>query len=96
MRHCVKTSGKRVEIVQLGHPVSKKKYPTKKPFGTQTDLERKLDDYKVFYNQYRCHTGLVGVTPAQRTGASVLPHARFDSYRWRQHCNGLFQTPAAA
>ena len=65
-------------------------------FWNQTYLERKLHDYKVFYNQYRCHTGLAGVTPAQRTGASALPHARCDSYRWRQHCNGLFQTPAAA
>ena len=31
-----------------------------------------------------------------RSGAPALPHARFDSYRWRQHCNGLFQTPAPA
>jgi hypothetical protein len=22
--------------------------------------------------------------------------ANLQSYRWRQHCNGLFQTPAAA
>jgi len=58
---------------------------------------RRIDrDYKVFYNQYRCHTGLTGATPAHRSGAPALPHARFDSYRWRQHCNGLFQTPAAA
>ena len=28
-----------------------------------------LEDYKVFYNQFRCHTGLTGVTPAQRSGA---------------------------
>jgi hypothetical protein len=50
----------------------------------------------VFYNQYRCQTGLTGATPAHRSGAPALPPARFDSYRWRQHCNGLFQTPAAA
>jgi transposase InsO family protein len=65
-------------------------------FWNQSDLERKLEDYKVFYNQYRCHTGLTGATPAQRSGAPALPHACFDSYRWQQHCNGLFQTPAAA
>ena len=65
-------------------------------FWNQTDLEQKLDDYKAFYNQSRCHTGLVGVTPAQRSGAPPPPLAHLNSYRWRQHCNGLFQTPAAA
>ena len=65
-------------------------------FWNQSDLERKPEDYKVFYNQYRCHTGLTGATPAQRSGAPALPKACFDSYRWQQHCNGLFQTPAAA
>ena len=33
-------------------------------FWNQSDLERKLDDYKTYYNQYRCHTGVVGATPA--------------------------------
>ena len=65
-------------------------------FWNQSDLEQKLEDYKVFYNKYRCHTGLTGATPAQRSGTPALPLARFDSYRWQQHCNGLFQTPAAA
>jgi len=65
-------------------------------FWNQTDLERKLENYKVFYNQYRSHTGLAGVTPAQRSGTPPPPHVRFDSYCWRQHCNGLFQTPAGA
>jgi hypothetical protein len=65
-------------------------------FWHQSDLERKLEDYKVFYNQYRCHTGLAGVTPARRSGAPAPPLAHLDSYRWRSHCNGLFQTPTAA
>jgi putative transposase len=65
-------------------------------FWNQSDLEQKLEDYKVFYNQYRCHSGLRGATPAHQSGAPALPHACLDSYRWQQHCNGLFQTPAAA
>jgi putative transposase len=65
-------------------------------FWHQSDLQRKLDDYQAFYNQYRCHTGLAGVTPAQRNGAAPPPRARLESYRWRRHCRGLFQTPAAA
>ncbi len=65
-------------------------------FWNQGDLERKLDCYKSYYNRYRCHTGLVGITPAQRSGAPAHPIANLHSYRWREHCNGLFQTPAAA
>ena len=65
-------------------------------FWNQGDLERKLDSYKVYYNRHRCHTGLAGITPAQRGGAPVDPFANLDSYHWRKHCNGLFQTPAAA
>jgi putative transposase len=65
-------------------------------FWNQGDLERKLDSYEVYYNRYRCHTGLAGITPARRGGAPADPFASLDSYRWRKHCNGLFQTPAAA
>jgi hypothetical protein len=64
-------------------------------FWHQRYLQRKLDDYQMFCNQYRCHTGLGGVTPAQRGGAAP-PLAHLDSYRWRQHCHGLFHTPIAA
>jgi putative transposase len=65
-------------------------------FWNHGDLERKLDSYKVYYNRHRCHTGLAGITPAQRGGAPAHPIASLHSYRWRKHCNGLFQTPAAA
>jgi putative transposase len=65
-------------------------------FWGQSDLERKLEGYQDYYNQHRCHTGLAGLTPAQRSGAPPPPTARFDSYQWRQHCHGLFQTPTAA
>ncbi len=65
-------------------------------FWHRSDLERKLEDYRTFYNHYRCHTGLAGVTPAQRSGGPPAPLARLDSYRWRRHCNDLFETPAAA
>jgi hypothetical protein len=51
---------------------------------------------KVYYNRYRCHTGLAGITPAQRSGAPADPIANLDSFRGRKHCDGLFQTPSAA
>ena len=74
----------------------RREYLDRTLFCNSGDLERKLDNYKAYYNQHRCHTGLAGVTPVQRSGVHSPPTARLDSYRWRRHCNGLFQTPAAA
>jgi putative transposase len=58
--------------------------------------KRKLENYKAHYNQHRCHTGLAGATPAERSGVPAQPIANLRSYAWRQHCNGLFQAPSAA
>jgi putative transposase len=65
-------------------------------FWNQSDLERKLENYKAYYNQHRCHSGLAGATPAQRSRVPLPPIAKLESYSWRQHCKGLFQTPTAA
>jgi transposase InsO family protein len=65
-------------------------------FWNQGDLERKLDNYRAYYNWHRCHTGLAGVTPADQSGVPPPPIAKLESYSWRQHCNALFQTPIAA
>ena len=74
----------------------RREYLDRTLFWNQSDLEWKLENYKVYYNQHRCHSGLVGATPAQRSGAAPPPIANLQSYRWRQHCNALFQTPIAA
>jgi hypothetical protein len=65
-------------------------------FWNQNDLERKLATYKAYYNQHRCHSGLAGTTPAERSGVPTPPIAKLESYSWRQYCNGLFHTPVAA
>jgi transposase InsO family protein len=74
----------------------RREYPDQTLFWNQRDLERKLEAYQAFYNRYRCHTGLAGMMPAQRGGAAPHPVANLNSYCWRQHCDGLFQTPIAA
>jgi putative transposase len=74
----------------------RREYLDRTLFWNQGDLERKLENYKAYYNQRRCHTGLAGATPAERSGVPVQPIAKLESYAWRQHCNGLFQTPSAA
>jgi putative transposase len=65
-------------------------------FWGHGDLERKLEGYRTYYNRYRCHTGLAGLTPAHKSGEPLPPTACLDSYHWHRHCDGLFQTPAAA
>lgn len=65
-------------------------------FWNGRDLEQKLVSYKDYYNGHRCHTGLAGAVPNERSGEPIHPVTNLASYRWMQHCNGLFQTPIAA
>jgi hypothetical protein len=65
-------------------------------FWNQSDLERKLENYKPI-------TTTAGVTARwpelRRLKRNGIPHRqsqKLESYSWRQHCNGLFQTPTAA
>jgi hypothetical protein len=62
-------------------------------FWTAMDLEVKLDAFRHYYNGYRGHAGLKGETPV---ATSESRGASLKSYRWRQHCGGLHQTPMAA
>ena len=74
----------------------RREYLDRTLFWNRCDLERKLERYQVFYNHSRCHTGLAGATPADRSGLPAPPSAQLESYTWRPHCQGLFQTPIAA
>ena len=65
-------------------------------FWNGVDLARKLDRFQIFYNVYRVHRSLDGVTPAQRAGAPASATAMLASYAWKQHCSDLFQTPVPA
>jgi transposase InsO family protein len=65
-------------------------------FWNSIDLERKLKEFQLFYNDNRTHRSLNGATPAERAGRPSPPRANFAEYHWRRHCRGLFQTPIAA
>src|SRR5712671_2771127 len=60
------------------------------------DLERKLEEFRVYYNENRVHQSLSGGTPGERSGKPLPAHAVLDHYAWRYHCRGLFQMPIAA
>jgi putative transposase len=94
------TEVKTVPYVPLSHPFVERLIGTIRGelldhvlFWTGADLESKLSAFQTYYNRYRTHASLKGQTPIQSAESSGL---NFKSYRWRQHCRGLYQTPTAA
>jgi putative transposase len=65
-------------------------------FWNARDFERKLVDFRRYYNQARVHQSLGGNTPSVVSGESQPPRAELSTHSWTSHCNGLFHTPIAA
>jgi putative transposase len=65
-------------------------------FWNGVDLERKLLDYRDYYNEHRCHTGLEGKTPKAFGTDQATTCASLQSYRWIGYCQSMFQLPAIA
>ena len=94
------TEIKSVPYVPLSHPfverligTIRREYLDRILFWTTADLEAKLIDFQHYYNGHRTHAGLEGRLP--EPGGTASPTG-LDSYRWRRHCRGLYQTPIAA
>ena len=60
-------------------------------FWSTSELEGKLSDFAVFYNESRTHASLAGKPP----GGNPERVASLKQYGWRAHCRGLYQTPIA-
>jgi transposase InsO family protein len=93
---------KTVPYVPLSHPFVERLIGTirrecldRTLFWTAADLEMKLLDFQRYFNGHRTHAGLNGGTPEPST-AGVCARACVGSYRWQDHCRGLYQTPMAA
>ena len=65
-------------------------------FWNAQDLERKLVQFKHYYNQNRPHQSLGGEILAGVSGDQQFPRAKLGNYSWQSHCGGLFQTPVPA
>jgi putative transposase len=65
-------------------------------FWNAVDLERKLNEFKTYFNESRTHTSLDGTTPAQKCSNTAARPMNLDDYRWQKHCGGLFELPVAA
>src|SRR6266581_3660136 len=91
---------KTVPYVPLSHPFVerliesiRREYLDQTLFWTAVDLENKLRLFQDYFNRQRTQSGLGGRLPDPETARTPL---NFSSYRWQQHCRGLYQTPIAA
>jgi hypothetical protein len=57
---------------------------------TTADLEKKLLDFRTYFNNHRTHTSREGRTPDTPVSR---PIANLRSFGWQPHCRSLFQTP---
>ena len=67
-------------------------------FFNSRDLQNKLDQFQTYYNDVRAHSSLDMKTPAAMAfgEASDKKVVSIDNYRWKKHCNDLYQLPVAA
>jgi len=65
-------------------------------FWNRYDLQRKLNSFNDYYNQYRVHTSLLHQTPFEKAKISINQFFELTNFKLKSHCNGLFQTPVAA
>ena len=93
---------KTVPYVPLSHPfverligTVRREYLDRILFWTVADLETKLLDFQHYYNGHRTHAGLQGRLPEPAVDGPTSAIG-LDSYQWRKHCRGLYQTPIAA
>ncbi len=94
------TQIKSIPYVPLSHPFVerligsiRREYLDHTLFWTTADLEKKLLDFRIYFNNHRTHTSREGRPPD--TGVP-RPIANLRSFRWQSHCRSLYQTPMAA
>jgi putative transposase len=94
---------KSVPYLPLSHPfverligTIRREYLDQVLFWNASDLERKLEAFRQYYNVYRIHTALDGVTPSEMSGETTSRRADLSKFRWKSHCRGLYQLPIAA
>ena len=92
-----------VPYVPLSHPfverligTTRREFLDHTLFWNARDLNRKLGEFKEYYNGHRAHTALGGDTPAEANGETVMKRANPLRYRWKIHCRGLYELPFAA
>lgn len=94
------TEVKTVPFTPISHPfverligTIRREYLDHVPFWNSLDLQRKLDEFKDYYNQHRTHTALSGRTPSEYLVNRTQSCTDVRHYGWQSHCHGMFHTP---
>lgn len=94
---------KAIPFTPLSHPFVERLIGTiRREFLDQTlfwnasDLERKLEDFRQYYNSHRVHTAFKDITPSEMPGKPISRCADLSQFQWKSHCHGLYQLPIAA
>ena len=94
---------KTVPYVPLSHPfveraigTVRREYLDHMLFWNSLDLQRKLDEFKTYYNANRVHVSLEGQTPLDVATETKPDIVDLNNFRWASHCGGLVQLPVAA
>jgi transposase InsO family protein len=94
---------KSVPYVPISHPfverligTIRREYLDHVLFWNAIDLERKLSDFRIYYNDKRVHTSLECQTPAEAAGCRADSTVDLANYRWDKSCGGLVWLPVAA
>jgi putative transposase len=94
---------KSVPYVPLSHPfverligTIRREYLDRTLFWNAVDLERKLKDFRHYYNAHRVHTSLDGDTPSEISSKAMIYPADINHFQWKSYCRSLYQLPIAA
>jgi hypothetical protein len=94
---------KKVSYAPMSHPfverligTIRRKYQDRTVFGNSLDLQRKLKNFRTYYNGVRVHHSLDGTRPASRSAPSSPSTADPAHHAWERYCHGLFEIPITA
>jgi len=94
---------KSIPYIPVSHPfverligTIRREYLDHTLFWNASDLERKLREFRHYYNHHRVHSSLNRNTPAETSLKSIIRRADLSKYGWLSFCRGLYQLPTAA
>lgn len=94
---------KSIPYTPVSHPfvervigITRQEYLDHTLFFNSRDLQRKLNNFKDYYNEHRAHSSIEWKSPSTRSNDdhSVKLKSNINQVRWQSHCNGLVLLPA--
>ncbi len=94
---------KSVPYMPLSHPfverligTIRREYLDQMLFWNASDLKRKMEAFRQYYNVHRVHSALSGYTPPEISSETLMRRADLNKFQWKSHYRGLYQLPVAA